>query len=410
MGATSRAGTAADAILGVVPRLVYSPSTQEEASAALALCAREQLAVSFAGGRTDIGLGAVPRRLDALIETGRLNRIIEYAPSDMVLVAEAGVTLAAVQALVGAERQQLSLDPPLPERATLGGIIAANSFGPRRARYGSVRDLIIGVSLIRADGVVAHGGGKVVKNVAGFDLPKMACGSLGTLALIGTASFRLHPLPEAYATVLISRLSPGAIAALVARMAEAQLEPGSAVALREADAGPLDLAVRFEGFAAGVSQQAARLRELAGTDASAPLDAGAARQIWERHDAARTRGGLRLKLVVPPSRFERLEPEALLPLCAALRTPLLAWYATLGIGFVSGEVNDASAAVAAIDRARTAAVALGGSLTVVDAPREVRALVDPWGPPPPAFALMRRLKDRFDAGHRLNPGRFVGGL
>jgi glycolate oxidase FAD binding subunit len=412
MPTSSRAGTPADAILGVTPGVVYTPSTQAEAAEVLRLCASERMAVAFAGGRTDIGLGAPPRRADAVVETSRLNRILEYAPADMVLIAEAGVTLAAVQAAAAKEGQRLSLDPPLPDRATVGGIVAANSFGPRRAKYGSARDVIIGVGIIRADGTPARGGGKVVKNVAGFDLPKLACGSLGTLGMLGTLNFRLHPLPEATATLLVRGRSPSQVVALLADVMKAQLEPSSSVALSEGGAGSFDLAVRFEGFAAGVSQQAQRLSALcraAGISAEL-LDEASARSTWARHDLARTQGDLRVKIASPVAALARVQAAALEPIAAALRGARVAWYASLGLGFISGETGDAPAAAAALQAARAALAALGGSLTLLDAPSAVRATVDVWGPPPPAFALMQRLKNRFDPEQRLNAGRFVGGL
>ncbi|HXN81476.1 MAG TPA: FAD-linked oxidase C-terminal domain-containing protein, partial [Myxococcales bacterium] len=135
-----------------------------------------------------------------------------------------------------------------------------------------------------------------------------------------------------------------------------------------------------------------------------------ARAVWARHDAVRTQGNLRLKLTAQATRFEHIERAALEPLAAVLRSPRAAWYASLGIGFVSGDAADAAAAASAIESARTAAVAGGGSLTVTAAPEEVRARVNVWGQTPPAFALMRRLKERFDPEHRLSPGRFVGGI
>src|SRR5207302_2779779 len=142
---------------------------------------------------TQLELGNPPDKIDAEVRTDRMRRIVDYSPSDMVLTAEAGVTLAEINAAAREHRQMLALDPPQPDRATIGGLVATGAFGPRRARYGAVRDLIIGVSLVRADGKIARGGGKVVKNVAGFDLPKVVCGSLGTLGLVGAAIFRLHP-------------------------------------------------------------------------------------------------------------------------------------------------------------------------------------------------------------------------
>jgi glycolate oxidase FAD binding subunit len=373
----------------------HAPATLEECAEVLRGAGR----LAFVGGGTELGLGRAPTRLDAVVRTRRLDRILEHAPADLVLVAEAGVTLAAVQAAAGAHRQMLALDPPHPDRATIGGLCATGGFGPRRARYGGVRDLIIGVTLVRADGTIARGGGKVVKNVAGFDLPRLACGSLGTLAMIGTASFRLHPLPETAATLVAAGLTAGGVLELGATLRRAQLEPSSVVAI--AAGGRFDAGVRFEGFERGVRQQVARLGELL---ACAP-DEG----FWARHDAVRAGGELRLKLAALPSRLPQVAPLAA-RLLGALRGGGFAWYATLGLGFVSGEVADAAAAASAIEAARAALVAAGGSLVVEEAPAAIRDAVDPWGPPPPSFAIMAELKRRFDPDMRLNPGRFVGGL
>ena len=397
-----------DAILGVRPRAAYAPSTVEECAEVMAMAAREGLRLGFIGGGTALDLGAAPAGLDAVVRTERLARIVEYAPADMVVVVEAGVTLAALQAEVAAHGQRLALDAPWPERATIGGLVATGAFGPLRARYGAMRDLIIGVTLVRADGEVARGGGKVVKNVAGFDLPKIACGALGTLGLVATAAFRLHPLPEVTATVLVPGLGAEAVVGLVAAARNAQLEPASVVALTSTTATAadrFDLALRFEGFGHGVEQQVARMVELArAADTSAAgLDEDAAAAFWRRHDAVRTAAPLRVRVAGLPTRF---------PQIAALVAGLgdVAWYATLGLGFAGGAVADVAATTATVNAARAALVAEGGSLVVETAPAELRAVVDPWGPVPPAFAIMERLKRRFDPQGRLNPGRFVGGL
>ena len=415
-----------DAIRGVVPRSAYAPTTLEECAEVLAMAAREQLRLGFVGGGTALGLGAPPAALDAVVRTEGLARIVEYAPADMVIVAEAGVTLAALQAEARAHGQQLALDAPFPDRATIGGLVAVGAFGPQRARYGAVRDLIIGVTLVRADGEIARGGGKVVKNVAGFDLPKVACGSLGTLGLIAAAAFRLHPLPEATVTVLAPGLRAEAVIAVLAAARQAQLEPETAVALStsmpraprapappagspphdslRASTGGFDLGVRFAGFARGVQHQVARFVEIAratGVGAE-PLADATASVFWRRHDAVRA-AALRVRVASLPTRL----PEVA-QLVAGLGE--LAWYATLGIGFAGAPADvDAAAATAAITAARAALVAEGGSLVVEEAPPALHA-VDPWGPVAAAFPIMQRLKQRFDPDGRLNPGRFVGGL
>jgi glycolate oxidase FAD binding subunit len=369
----------------------HEPSSVAEAAQVMAALARERKRVAFVGGGTELELGAWPERIDAVVRTRALRRIVEYQPADMVIVAEAGVTLAELQGAAREHRQRLALDPPWADRATIGGIVATGAFGPRRARYGAVRDLIIGVQLVRADGSVARGGGKVVKNVAGFDLPKVACGSLGTLGLVSSATFRLHPLPEASATVVVPGLSAAEVVEATSRLRAAQLEPVATVALR----GPsgCDLAVCFEGFGKGVEQQVAKLRELAPS-------ARAAGDEWARHDEVRTGGPLRIKVASLPTHFPEVD-RLVAPL--GLR---FAWYPMLGVGFASGPSVEQAAAL--IADARAELVRRGGSVVVQCAPPELR--IDPWGPAPASLPVMQRLKSNFDPDRRLNPGRFVGGL
>lgn len=392
-----------DEILGMQPSAAYAPGSLEECAEVMAMAARDQLHLGFIGGGTALDLGAAPRGLDAVVRTEQLARIVEYAPADMVIVVEAGVTLAAIQAAARAHGQRLALDAPSPERATIGGLVATAAFGPLRARYGAIRDLIIGVTLVRADGEVARGGGKVVKNVAGFDLPKLACGSLGTLGLIAGAAFRLHPLPEATATVLAPSLGAEAMVALVAAARNAQLEPASVVALRAFDR--FELGVRFEGFARGVDQQVARMVELAHAARipAARVTERAEAAFWRRHDAVRAATPLRVRVAGPPSRF-----PAMASLVARLGD--FAWYPTVGVGFAGGEISEVASAIAAVVAVRAALAAEGDSLVIEAAPAALRAAVDPWGPTPPSFAIMERLKRRFDPQGRMNPGRFVGGL
>jgi glycolate oxidase FAD binding subunit len=398
-----------DAIAGIRPSAAYAPATLDECAEVMALAARDRLRIGFVGGGTQLALGAPPTGLDAVIRTERLARIVEHAPADQVVIVEAGATLGALQAALAAHGQRLALDPPRPERTTIGGLIAAGGFGPLRARYGAVRDLIIGVTLVRADGTVARGGGKVVKNVAGFDLPKVACGSLGTLGLVAAAAFRLHPLPEIVRTVQVAGASAEQVVAVIAAARAAQLEPTCAVAITAARAAAgapaaarFDLGVRFEGFGHGVAQQVARFAEIArgAAGTAEPLSDADAAAFWRRHDAVRTAEPLRLRVAALPTRF---------PAVAARLAGLgdLAWYAMLGVGVAGGAARDDAAAL--MTAARAELVADGGSLVVEHAPPALRT-IDPWGPPPGSFPIMQRLKRRFDPDGRLNPGRFVGGL
>lgn len=404
-------GTRADAVLGFQPSRVFRPTSLEEAEEALRQSAMEHLRVVFVGGGTELELGASPIGLDAVISTEGLGKVLEYAPLDQIVTVEAGVSLGTLQTLLKGKRQMLALDPPWAERATMGGLVATNAFGPRRTRYGSVRDLIIGVTLIRADGTRAKGGGKVVKNVAGFDLPKLMVGSLGSLGLIGTVTFRLHPLPECSSTVVFSRTSPAAVGRLMAELRKGQFEASAVAALWSE--GGLDLGCRFEGFDAGVRKQRDHLAALARQldFPSEVLDGSAADGFWSRQASVREAPAtVRLKLATQPTDLPRAAAEVWPMVRDALQTPRAVFYPTLGLAFAGGNMRDADALASAVARARKALAPSGGHLVLHAAPAELRARTDVWGPAPSGLGLFSRVKDALDPDHRLAPGRTVGGL
>jgi glycolate dehydrogenase FAD-binding subunit len=410
MVAGAREGTPGDAVLGVVPRLVLEPHSVAEAAEAMAALARDRSRVMFVGGGTDIGLGAPPAALDALVRTGRLARLVEHAPADQIATVEAGMPLAEFQRLLAPHHQRLALDPPRAELATVGGVVASNAFGPRRHRYGTARDVVIGMSFVRADGTPAKGGGKVVKNVAGFDIPRLLVGSLGTLALITTVTVRLHPLPESERSIRFPGLTAAKTRDLVARASSALLEPTSVVALTSGEG--FETAFRFEGFAPGVAEGCRRLLALAEElgNAAQPLDDGAARAFWARHEVARCGGALRLKLTAPPAALLSAAGMVEHLLRGPLRAGAAALYPGVGVAFACGDPASPEQVARAITEARAALEPLGGALVVTAATAELRALVDVWGPPPPSLQVMRRVKRELDPELRLAPGRFVGGI
>jgi glycolate oxidase FAD binding subunit len=403
-----REGTANDEILGQRPRFVFAPASGAEAAEIVALTAKEHFCLAFVGGGTGLELGPPPSRLDAVIRTERWTKVVEYAPSDQVVIVEAGMTLAALQRELGRFGQRLAIDPPWPERATVGGIVASNAFGALRTRYGSIRDLLIGISFVRADGISARGGGKVVKNVAGFDLPKLLVGSLGTLGLITSATFRLHPLPETKVTLLLAKQTAAQVRALCTELRRAQLEPAAVVAMTEK--GEFSVALRFEGFGAGVDEQKDRLLALVAPGACEALDETQAEAIWARHDRLRAAGSFRAKVAALPGSIETLMAEGVSPLMAILEAPGFVSYPTLGLGFVSGVANAYERIALAFGAARRRIERLGGSLVVEAAPSGVRALCEVWGPAPHGLSLMQSVKARLDPEHLLSRGRFVGGI
>ncbi|GII78300.1 glycolate oxidase [Sphaerisporangium rufum] len=393
-GVPVRAGGPADAVAGVVPRWVALPGSTTEVAAVLRAAAARDLAVLPAGGRATLHWGPPPERCDLLLDTGRLDRVLEHAAGDLVARTQAGVPMAALAATLAGAGQELALDVPVPG-ATVGGTLAGGLAGPRRLRYGTARDLLIGVTVVLADGTVARSGGKVVKNVAGYDLGKLFTGSHGTLGVIAEATFRLHPLPAGRAFVTVTVPDPAALPGLAA-VAASPAEP-SAVELELPDlSGPATLAVLVEGVAA--AERAEVLRRALGPRAAIGTRAPA---WWGRPPD----GGHLLELRVPPA---AVRPALAAIGAAAGDLPVAvrgsACVAVLYLA-LPGDVPPAAAA-AFVAAARAAVAPLGGRLPVVAAPPAAAAGLDMLGPVG-AAALMRRVKDRFDPEGRMAPGRLL---
>ncbi len=392
-------------IAGVEPGRVVVPRDRTELAAAVRDAAAANARFAFVGGGTELALGNAPRALDVAFRTTALDRVVEYAAEDQTITVEAGITFAELDRILGEHQQMLPIDVPDRARSTVGGAIATNAYGALRHRYGTLKDLIVGVELVRPDGVVAHGGGKVVKNVAGFDLPKLAVGSLGTLAGIMTATLRVFPIPEVTRTVRYSGTHPAFVATLEARQLDAQSIVWYAEEDADGDGTYHGTIVTFAGSRVGTDAQIDRLRSIA-----AELDPGE-----ELHDVGtdelvyyanletmvRSGGDWRLRSVRLPETiaetpsFER-----------AFATGAIAYvaYPTIGTALVAIDGGEPP-------HVETMRGDGGASAVVIHAmPERYRATTDAWGPPPPAFAVMRELKARFDPRGLCNPGRFIGGL
>jgi glycolate oxidase FAD binding subunit len=260
--------------------MIITPPTIDDAAAALAAEAQSGRRVVIRGGGTKSDW-RMPAAVDSVVSTLALNRLVAHRHGDLTATIEAGARLIDVNRELAMHRQWLPLDPAWADLATIGGIVATNDAGPRRHRYGSPRDLIIGVEIVRVDGVRAKAGGIVVKNVAGYDLARLMTGSSGSLALIASATFKLYPLAAASRTVVADLPSHAAAAALVAAMNASQLTP-SAV---EIQTPPLRMLVRFESTAASVDAQSAAAAAIASSSgAEARVIAGEAEEReWRAH-------------------------------------------------------------------------------------------------------------------------------
>ncbi|HWC41545.1 MAG TPA: FAD-binding oxidoreductase [Actinomycetota bacterium] len=404
---------------GVEPRFLARPRSVDEASQVLRAAAAEGLAVGFMGSGSKLGLGNPPERLDLLVETGALDQVLEHAAGDLVVRAQAGVRLADLQAALAPAGQQLALDPPEP-RATLGGVVAANASGPRRLRYGTVRDLLIGITVVLADGTVARAGGKVVKNVAGYDLAKLFCGSLGTLGMVAEVIFRLHPAPAAASVVTLGVEGPGQAGQAVLALQRSTLEP-SAVELTVDEWGwPGRLTVVFEGIQPGVEAQAAAAAELLGrVGEAATAGPGQTEAALSQLGALPfEKAEYALKATFPPAQLAGALADLLGgrqgwgggPVSAHAATGVLWMASGLREGDLPPDSPTFPRAARSIREARERLAARGGRLVLVKGSPELKRAVDVWGPPGDAAGLMRRVKERFDPDRRLSPGRFVGGI
>jgi glycolate oxidase FAD binding subunit len=341
-------------------------------------------AIAVSGGGSKINQGALPTALDVMIRTTQLDRIVEHAAGDLVVTAQAGVPLAELQAEVSSSRQWLGLDPPEPN-ATVGGVVAAAASGPRRLRYGTPRDVLIGITVVLADGTVAKSGGKVVKNVAGYDLGKLFTGSYGTLGVIAECTFRLHPLPAARRVVTVDTDVP-------AEVAQQVYATGAEPAALEWDG--MAMTAVFEAVESAAATQAADVAAAVSGEVGDALPATFGDRPWSD-------GQVGLKVT---HRIGALR-EVIELLRVEVPEGRLRAHVASGVVWVGADGFDWDA----LEPLRSSVASYDGGVVVVEAPAEVKRRIDVWGPVR-GLEVMRRIKDQFDPEHRMSPGRFVGGI
>src|SRR4051812_34330802 len=256
-----REATQRDLVEGGRPQFVVEPGSEAELAAVLKSADEAEAKVLPRGAGTKMDWGNKPIAADMVLSTLRLNRVLEHAWGDMTATVEAGCTVGKLQTALAEHGQSLAIDPLWPEQATIGGILATNDSGSLRVRFGSLRDLIIGITLVLPDGTIAKSGGKVVKNVAGYDLPKLVTGALGTLGVVTTAVFRLHPLPTETRSITISGGSSGALQKLATTIHDSQLAY-TGLQFRVDSTGAAKLDIRFEGTPAGIAAQGKQLQAM----------------------------------------------------------------------------------------------------------------------------------------------------
>jgi glycolate oxidase FAD binding subunit len=370
--------------------------------------------------------GGIPEQFDILLLTSKLDRLLEHEAPDLTCRVEAGMTLAALQAQLATEGQRLALDSPSPEQVTIGGLLATNMSGPKRFHYGTARDLVIGLSVIQANGEIAHSGGRVVKNVAGYDLNKLYIGSLGTLGVIVEANFKLHPLTPSERTMLFtfvtlqdimrtviaitgSLLQPAALELIDAKAAGAMIESFSL----NLPADGYTLAVNFEGSPGSIERQMDETCVLARQNHALIRDdlVGNEQARFWNVVRGQTQGTLTCKVSLLVSQVATyLNHVAEICRRHDLEAAVVGHVGN-GILYIELSPSDAvERLVPAIEELRVHAQAAHGHLVVERCPVDLKRRVSVWGEPGKNFYMMRRLKEQFDPQSTFVRGRFLGGL
>ena len=348
------------------------------------------LRVVVRGSGTRLAWGVPPAALDLIVDTSRMNAVVAHAAGDLVVTVQAGLRMVDLQSALALHRQRLALD----SAGTVGGVIATAASGPLRYRYGSPRDLVIGITVVLADGTIARAGGTVVKNVAGYDLAKLYTGSLGTLGVITEVVFRLHPLPEASRWITVHTAEPARAMEAIAVVRASQHDPVALEVDREAPTGAVTVGVAIEGVSAGIDARAEALTDLLGSAVGAPAAVTEQPPAWWGQPPR------------APYASVTCQPTGLAELLTTAQGTVRG---SAGAGVLAVSLGDGDGLKAELTQLREIATRQGGSAVLRCAPPHRKATLDVWGPVP-ALGLMRRLKDQFDPEHRLAPGRFVGGI
>jgi glycolate oxidase FAD binding subunit len=407
------ASLTAFSVQGVRPACVVTPGTIEELQTVMRVVAEQRATLVPWGGGTQQLIGAPPSRLDLVVRTTRLDRVLAHTPDDLTISVEAGMTFGALRAHLKRHGQMLALDPPLPDRATIGGLIATAMDGPRRLGYGTLRDVLIGITVVEVGGRLSRGGGMVVKNVSGFDMMKLYLGSFGTLAVIAGANFKLLPLPRASGTIICQFADPTQAFAALDELDGTQLAPVAAEYLNSGalaalgHTGVCALALAAEGLPQAVERQLRDMCALVqrhGAQAVERLDGSEAAALWAGvadlpQTAILAADEAVVKLSVLPANVADAIARCEAAAARAGASAVVDARALSGVLYLRLQpVTSASLTSVLRDLPGVQWVAT----TLPATPR--------WGAPPQGIEVMRRIREEFDPLGLLNPGRFLPGI
>ena len=395
---------------GLTPKAVVLPASVWEIQDVLRFAAAQHLSVIPAGSGSKLQSGNPPEKVDIVLAMTRINEVVEYEPADLTVTVEAGIQLTALQEKLADNGQFLPLNPPYASRCTLGGIVAANASGSLRLRYGTARNLVLGLRVVHASGTVVKSGGKVVKNVAGYDVNKLYIGSFGTLGILTEMTLKLSPIPARQALLTAQFQDMQAAAKTGLSIVGSQTLPDFVNLLVNSEhAGPT-LVAGFGGDAETVTwqlEQARRIMELNGAIGVKEVEGesfqklnDAIRAFAESENESRT--------VIVQVNLKRTDIAEFAENVLTNNAEMLA---LLGSGVLYLKMEQVEGLADTLAALRERVVAAHGSLIIESAPPELKQQLDVWGPVAPrARNLMQQLKARFDEGNLLNPGRFVSGI
>jgi glycolate oxidase FAD binding subunit len=387
------------------PSCVVYPHSQAELAAVITTANSHQWRVLTWGSGSKINWGGLAENIDIIVSTEHINQLIEHAVGDLTVTVEAGMKFAQIQEILAKSGQTLALDPAAPELATIGGIVATADTGSLRQRYGGVRDQLLGITFIRADGEIAKAGGRVVKNVAGYDLMKLFTGAYGTLGIISQVTFRVYPIPESSGTVILTGKSE-AISQAVRTLQSSELTPTQVDLLSSKLVTNLDLGTgiglitRFQSISESVQEQSKRLLligeklGLQGVIYSGNQEIDLWQQLPKQIYDHLTESTITCKIGVLPT--------AAVEILNYMEVGLI--HISSGLGLVRLEKEEQILPLRSLCQANS------GFLSVLSAPVEFKKRFDVWGYNGNALAVMRGIKEQFDGNFILSPGRFVGGI
>ncbi len=432
-GVLAEAESASYAFDGCVPKAVVLPASVQEIQDVLQFAAKQDLSVMPAGGGTKLGIGNLPPKVDVVLATTRLNSVIEYEPADLTVTVEAGIRLVDLQTELAKHQQYLVLNPPYAERCTIGGIVATNASGSLRLRHGTARNQVLGLRVVHANGTVVKSGGKVVKNVAGYDLNKLYIGAFGTLGIITEVALKLSPIPTRQAilaaefqdiqnavntglNVVGSQTLPLFVNLFI------NSDPMRLETLTQrsdtTDKRNLTLVTGFGGDPETVAWQLAQGQTIVkqnGAIGVTTIEGESHQRLQETIQEFSADNGQTEKVIVKVNLKRTDIAEFASQIAEASWASEVQMMVLLGSGVLHLVIplapeTDFQHFADVLSQLRQSVIEARGNLIIETAPPELKRHIDVWGPVGDTLSLMKQVKSKFDAGGLLNPGRFVASI